>query len=528
MHKPLLSICIPTYNRGMLLEQTLYNITKESLFQNTDDIQIVISDNCSTDITEDVCNQYVDKYPSKIKYIRHSEPIFPPHNIYGVLDYADGEYLKLQNDNIFFDNDGLNKLVKIIKEENKDIIFCVNKDNGEADKLKSYDNVNDIVKDISYTITWMCAHCYRAEAYRSIEYIDKYMQEWVGSVDVLFRMIENGASFVGYYENIFYFQNVDKKGGTYNVAEVFGKNYVALLKQYVCKNLLSKSVFNNEKKKILLNHVNHYYFDIHNDYNFQKTGYFKNLFTTYWNKPYFYTSLLAYVLKYIFNMFLEIKKDNTYRRYKILGLIKFKVKRKCAKGNVEQKIWKKRNCHNRTWLVNASKADKITVGNSTYGAIDAVFSGIGNDKLIIGNFCSIADGVKFIVSSEHQYNCLSTYPFKVHCLGYEQEALSKGSIIVKDDVWIASNAIILSGVTIGQGAIVGAGAVVTKDVPPYAIVGGNPAKVIKYRFESEIIEKLVNFDFSKLTDEKIKNFGIKLYTEITKDNVDNLIKEFSE
>ena len=106
------------------------------------------------------------------------------------------------------------------------------------------------------------------------------------------------------------------------------------------------------------------------------------------------------------------------------------------------------------------------------------------------------------------------------------EAKSKGDIIIKDDVWIGTNAIILSGVTIGQGAIIAAGAVVTKDVPPYAIAGGNPAQIIKYRFEPEIIEKLKKFDYSKLTEEKIQKLGLKLYKEITKENVDNLLNEF--
>ena len=85
-------------------------------------------------------------------------------------------------------------------------------------------------------------------------------------------------------------------------------------------------------------------------------------------------------------------------------------------------------------------------------------------------------------------------------VGYTSEAGTKGSIIVKDDVWIGTNAIICSGVTIGQGAIIAAGAVVTKDVAPYAIVGGNPAKVIKYRFDEEIRNKLLSIDIVELFD----------------------------
>jgi serine acetyltransferase len=94
------------------------------------------------------------------------------------------------------------------------------------------------------------------------------------------------------------------------------------------------------------------------------------------------------------------------------------------------------------------------------------------------------------------------------------EAFSKGNIVIDDDVWIGYGVTILSGVHIGQGAVVAAGAVVTKDVPPYAIVGGVPAKIIKYRFSPEIIEELMKIDYSKLEEDDIKNHIDDLYSEI--------------
>ncbi|NLK24601.1 MAG: CatB-related O-acetyltransferase [Clostridiales bacterium] len=94
------------------------------------------------------------------------------------------------------------------------------------------------------------------------------------------------------------------------------------------------------------------------------------------------------------------------------------------------------------------------------------------------------------------------------------DAISKGDIIVRDDVWIGQRAIILSNVNIGQGAVIAAGSVVTKDVPPYAIVGGVPAKVIKYRFSPEMIKELLKIDYSKLTDEMIKEHINDFYTEL--------------
>ena len=109
---------------------------------------------------------------------------------------------------------------------------------------------------------------------------------------------------------------------------------------------------------------------------------------------------------------------------------------------------------------------------------------------------------------------ISTFPFRVHCLGHSVEAVSKGDIIVDDDVWIGYRSTVLSGVHIGQGAVIAAGSVVTSDVPPYAIVGGVPAKVIKYRFPQEIIDGLLQVDFSRLDDKLIGDHQAQLYEKL--------------
>lgn len=133
-----------------------------------------------------------------------------------------------------------------------------------------------------------------------------------------------------------------------------------------------------------------------------------------------------------------------------------------------------------------------------------------NDKLKIGKFCSIACGAKFLFNAaNHTINSLSTYPFPIF---FEEWNLdtdttsiakawdNKGDIIIGNDVWIGYEAVILAGVTIGDGAIIASHAVVTKDVPPYTIVGGVPAKIIKKRFDERTIDKLIElrwWDWSK-------------------------------
>ena len=179
----------------------------------------------------------------------------------------------------------------------------------------------------------------------------------------------------------------------------------------------------------------------------------------------------------------------------------------------ERKKWKKKNSHNSTGMVRTN-ANKITsVGNGTYGDLYVHISNY-NNHLKIGNYCSIAENVCFVLSSDHPLNRVSTFPFKTTILRIPNDGLSKGDIIVDDDVWIGYGATIMSGVHIGQGAVVAAGAVVTKDVPPYAIVGGVPAKVIKYRSEPEMIKELLKIDYGKLRKEDIKKHIDDLYMEL--------------
>ena len=123
---------------------------------------------------------------------------------------------------------------------------------------------------------------------------------------------------------------------------------------------------------------------------------------------------------------------------------------------------------------------------------------VNGDRLKIGKFCSIACGAKFLfTSANHALGSLSTYPFPIFFEEWGLDAKDirqawdkRGDIVIGNDVWIGFEAVILSGVTVGDGAIIGSRAVVTKDVPPYTIVGGAPARPIRRRFEDAVIEKL--------------------------------------
>lgn len=125
----------------------------------------------------------------------------------------------------------------------------------------------------------------------------------------------------------------------------------------------------------------------------------------------------------------------------------------------------------------------------------------------IGNFCSIADNVTLFVACDHDTSILTTFPFDViwgHPFTEGNKIKSKGSIIIGHDVWIASHATIMSGVTIGDGAVIGTRAIVTKDVPPYGIAVGNPARTVKKRFTEQQIEQLVKIRWGDWSDPKIR------------------------
>lgn len=183
-------------------------------------------------------------------------------------------------------------------------------------------------------------------------------------------------------------------------------------------------------------------------------------------------------------------------------------------GNRKRK-WKRLHPNSDTLPMNIFNFENVSLGDRSYGELNVVDFG-GKNKLIIKNYVSIAQNVTFILNAEHYINHISTYPFKVKILHeVESESFGKGDIVIDDDVWIGYGATIMSGVHIEQGAVIASGTVVTKDVPPYAIVGGVPAKVIKYRFTQDLINELLKLDYSKLTDETIKKNIDDLYQKLT-------------
>lgn len=182
------------------------------------------------------------------------------------------------------------------------------------------------------------------------------------------------------------------------------------------------------------------------------------------------------------------------------------------------------------------KNPNIIVGDFTYIADSEFESHVthlyewSDDKLIIGKFCQIAAGVEFVMNeANHQMNAVSTFPFYT-LEGWDMEPPSsfnlpfKGDTVIGNDVWIGQNAVILPGVHIGDGAIIGANSVVSSNVAAYSIVAGNPAKVLRKRFDNQLIELLLEF---KWWDKSIAKIN-ELIPLLTCSNLDKVKMELKK
>ena len=193
------------------------------------------------------------------------------------------------------------------------------------------------------------------------------------------------------------------------------------------------------------------------------------------------------------------------------------------------------------YIANLPKRKNVEIGDYTYYSdnkktpekfydnIEHHYEIIG-DKLIIGKFCAIAEGVKFIMNgANHRLDGATTYPFNIFQNGWEKvtplpkELPIKGDTIIGNDVWIGQNATIMPGVKVGDGAIVATNSTVVKDIEPYSIYGGNPAKFIKMRFSVDVVKFLMKLQWWNWDDNKIF-YNLEKLTSLK--GLNQLIREY--
>jgi acetyltransferase-like isoleucine patch superfamily enzyme/glycosyltransferase involved in cell wall biosynthesis len=506
----LLSICIPTFNRAQFLQRTLQSIVDQVVFITSDSIEVVISDNCSDDETEPLSLQFSQAYPGKIRYFRNATNVGGDANFEMALTRGNGAFLKLHNDNLLVRNGSLTELLKVITATRAEqpIIFCTNGNNNiVGGPIAVCNSMNAFVQHVSFFSTWIGGFGIWKEQFEKIPDFSVNAHLHLVQTDILFRLLATGKRAIVLYDVYFHGLDIGRKGG-YNIAEVFGQNYLSILKKYLTTGTLEDAVFQSEKKTILLRHIIPYYFDSTNG--FSKTGFFQYMHD-YAGDDYFHKAI-----------------ENLITRETALPppLPQSEITMKQQIAN----HWRQLNPHNETIMEQFHGQidfSKVKVGRKTYGGLTLWHFGGEGESLTIGNFVSIADDVKFLLGGGHAYQGLSTFPFQTKYFA-TREAISKGPVTIADDVWIGYGSTILSGVNVGQGAIIAAGSVVTTDVAPYSIVGGNPAKLIKFRFESPVIEKLCRFDFSQLSDETILRNRESLYTTITPENIEFILTQLTQ
>jgi acetyltransferase-like isoleucine patch superfamily enzyme len=174
---------------------------------------------------------------------------------------------------------------------------------------------------------------------------------------------------------------------------------------------------------------------------------------------------------------------------------------------------------------------KVSIGRYTYGYEKMTLRQWGEgSSLSIGQFCSIADGLVVFLGGNHRHDWITTYPFGhieteiFTAFTGEGHPSTNGNVLIGNDVWIGANATIMSGVSIGDGACIAAHSLITKNVEPYSIYGGNPAKLIRYRFEQDYIDSLLELKWWDLPEDVINMIAPILCSEPSLQSIEQIEK----
>jgi len=149
----------------------------------------------------------------------------------------------------------------------------------------------------------------------------------------------------------------------------------------------------------------------------------------------------------------------------------------------------------------------ITIGRNTYTPGDTQYRfWLPTENIIIGNFCSIADQVMICAGGQHRTDLVSSFPFGIKMMNYPTDPVYKTTMntTIGSDVWIGTKSVIIGGVNVGHGAVIATASVVLTDVPPYAVVAGNPAKVMRFRFSKSLVERMLKIAWWDWSDDIIK------------------------
>lgn len=246
MKNPLLSICIPTYNRAEYLEKSIESIINQEVFSEGE-IEIVISDNCSTDDTYILCKKYENKI-NNFHYFRNDKNICD-ENFPLVLSKAKGVFRKLCNDTLLFDNISLKYLLGLIKEnlDDKPVIFFT----GKKGKVLYTNNLDDFLYKTSFLVTWIGGVGVWGDYYQNITDRNKNCEKKLWQVSFLLDYVTEKKKVMIINKEFCITQNVRNKNLSYGLYKIFYLNFLSILDEYRKRNLLSEKCYNFVEKDLL-------------------------------------------------------------------------------------------------------------------------------------------------------------------------------------------------------------------------------------------------------------------------------------
>lgn len=294
MNYPILSICIPTYNRATYLDETIKSIVSQKRFFETNDVEIVISDNCSQDETEIIVKKYIDIFTDKIRYYRNTVNI-KDLNFEKVLRYGNGIFLKLNNDTLNHKENTLDLMIDDINKNiiSKTIIFFSNGKSGKNLSSFRCDDLNSFVKVVSYWSTWIACFGIWKDDLEAIKGFSRNSNLQLVQTDVLLRLISSGRAVYVDNSEMFISVTPSSKGG-YNVFKTFGIDYLSLYDEYLNSCKLKKKIYRKEKYKLFRYFLLGIYDKLvlnSSSFTFDTSNAYKNLLYNYRFNLYFYLGI---------------------------------------------------------------------------------------------------------------------------------------------------------------------------------------------------------------------------------------------
>ena len=298
----LLSICIPTYNRSEYLKKTLESLVTQKGWPFPD-VEIVISDNASSDDTASVIAEYISRYPENIRGRSLKNEIHAHDNFDLVMSSADGEFIKLNNDTLMWEPGMLEKFVAVIRGTSADIFLTPSTHMAPVAGKENLilKDMDDVISNCSYFLTWIGNLCVRKSIFLSLDDRNRRIATRLTQVDIILRLIASGVGVVIDGRIFFRTQEVVKKLD-YQIVEVFCCNYFGLLGEYL-ENGISKTIFELEKKRVLFDFLIPAHFDFfHERAGVEQRNFWKNT-GIYHKNPYFYIAFIKIFLLWLISRF---------------------------------------------------------------------------------------------------------------------------------------------------------------------------------------------------------------------------------